>query len=480
MEQEKKVHEELFNDIFRRGVGEFIDPGDVFRNKLAAKARGEYPNDLVVKFGVDVTRPDIHLGHAAALRKLRALQDLGCKIVFLIGDFTTLIGDPTGKSRVRPEIDFATVAKHMATFLGQVDKILLVDRNERGEIVDSPRFSWMRNSEWYFGVTDISTEGASAQALIARLGDKEISIPLLPNSFVSKAVIYENTRMQKTLLGKTNTYTVSFVNLLSILRHIPFAQLIERDMFQERIARGEPLFMHEVLYPVIQGVDSSVLADIYGSCDLEVGGTDQTFNMLMGRRVMEMTGKVPQAVLALDLLVGLDGKEKMSKSLDNYIAVTDEPQKIFGKIMSLHDELIPHYYELCTFTPSKEIERITKGIRDKSIHPRDAKMDLAQQIVEIYHGREAGLNARKEFVRVFQEKEAPGELPVVRVTHGTLLGDALRTAGMVASKSEWRRLVDEGAIKKFGNKKITDPSTVVSEDVVLKIGKHRFVKIVVE
>ncbi len=476
----KTEAETLVADILGRGVGTFADPEGIFRNKLIAKATGEYPNDIIVKFGMDPTRPDIHLGHAVVLRKLRQLQDLGCKIVFLIGDFTTLIGDPTGKSKVRPEVDFSTVSKNMETYLEQVDKILLVSRDSSGAIIDGPQFSWIRNSDWFFNVTDISVEGASKNALTItdQVTGTHFEVP--STSFVGKAAVFENTRMQKELLGKSTTHTVSVVNFLSVLRKVTHAQLLERDMFQDRINSNTPLFMHEMLYPVAQGIDSELIALIYGSCDLEVGGTDQTFNLLMGRKVMEMTGKEPQSVLSFALLVGTDGKEKMSKSLDNYIAITDTPADMFGKTMSLPDTLLSSYFELCTFTPMTEVEHIMNDLKSGKVHPKDVKMDLAKQITEIYHGRTKAEEARDMFIATFQKKGIPEDLLEVRVKKGGLLADAIFDAKLVASKSEFRRLIDEGAIKIDGEERITDPFYKIEISIVLKIGKHRFIKLVAE
>ena len=412
--------EAQINDILSRGVGTFVDPDGAFRSKLTAKAKGELKKEIVIKFGVDPTRPDIHLGHAVVLRKLRQMQDLGCKVIFLIGDFTAQIGDPTGKSKVRPEVDFETVAKNMATYLEQVDKILLVERDQNGAIIDSPLFSWSRNSDWFFNVTDISVEGASKNALTITDEATGNLLEVPSTSFVAKAAVFENTRMQKTFLGRKTTHTVSVVNLLSVLRKITNAQLLERDMFQDRINTNTPLYMHEMLYPVAQGIDSELIALIYGSCDLEVGGTDQTFNLLMGRKVMEMTGKEPQAILSFTLLVGTDGKEKMSKSLDNYIAVTDTPADMYGKIMSLPDALLPGYFELCTFTPMDEVKKIMSDINAGKLHPKDVKMQLAQQIVEIYHGRASGESARKAFIDTFQNKALPEDIPEYRAAKGVL------------------------------------------------------------
>ncbi len=474
----EKEANEAVSDILERGVGTFVDPDGAFRKKLVEKAMGRYQKEIIVKFGMDPTRPDIHLGHAVVLRKLRQMQDLGCKVIFLIGDFTTLIGDPTGKSKVRPELDFVTVSKNMETYLDQVDRILLVDRDEKGAISDGPRFSWMRNSDWFFNVTDISVEGASKSALTIKDESSGSLLQVPSTSFVGKAAVFENTRMQKSLLGKSTTHTVSVVNFLSVLRKVTHAQLLERDMFQDRINSNTPLYMHEMLYPVAQGIDSELISLIYGSCDLEVGGTDQTFNLLMGRKVMEMTGKEPQAILSFTLLVGTDGKEKMSKSLDNYIGITDAPNDMFGKIMSLPDSLLPSYFELCTFTDMNEVKRIVRALSEGKLHPKQAKMDLAKQVVEIYHGRAPAEAALQHFISTFQNRELPSDIPSVEAGDGSLLVDALIKAGTVASKSEFKRLIDEGAIKKDGDERVADQFAKV-ESATYRIGKHRFIRILV-
>lgn len=485
----EKEAETLTTEIFSRGVGSFIDPNGSFQKKLIAKATGKSNKEIIIKFGIDPNRPDIHLGHAVVLRKLRQFQDLGCKIIFLVGDFTAQIGDPTGKSKVRPEVDVIEISNNIQSYIAQIPKILkiepnneeekLVTRDANGFIVDSPWFSWMRNAEWFQGVTDISTEGVEENFLNFPLEGSIVKLP--KDSFVGKAWFYESTRIQNSHLKRKNIRGVTFINVMSILRKISFAQLIERDMFQERIKANEPLFMHEMLYPVIQGIDSDVLAEIYGSCDLEVGGTDQTFNLLMGRRVMEMTEKEePQATLSCTLLVGLDGKEKMSKSLNNYIGITDEPAGMFGKIMSLPDTLIQNYFELCTFTPMEEVQKIMKNLESGAAHPKEVKMQLAQQIVEIYHGRIPGEEARNAFVSTFQNKTIPTDIPEVCVEKNTLIADALVGAGIVSSKTEFRRLAEEGAVRKDGEEKITDPFYKITEEIILKIGKHRFVKIIIK
>jgi len=338
----------------------------------------------------------------------------------------------------------------------------------------------MRNNEWFQSVDDITTEGASSEALKFKIEEgNEISVPI--NSFIAKAVLYENTRLQKVFLKRKDIKNVSFINILSALRKISFSQLIERDMFQERIKKGEPLFMHEMLYPVIQGIDSEVISEIYGSCDLEVGGTDQIFNMLMGRKVMEMVKsdkREIQAVLAFKLLEGTDGKEKMSKSLDNYIGVTDEPSDMCGKVMSIPDSSIINYFELCTTIPMDEIEDMQKKLKEKAVNPKDLKMRLAFEIVKIYHGEKKAKEAEENFVKTFQKKEIPDEMEEIKAEVGEMLSEILVKNKVLSSKGEWRRLVLENAIHDLGNDtNITDVNLKVSENLTLKIGKKRFVKI---
>lgn len=485
--------EEKINDLLTRGVGTFVDPQGKFKEKLLKKANGDYSNDIVIKFGIDPTRPDIHLGHAVVLRKLRLLQDLGCKVIFLIGDFTALIGDPTGKSKARPEIDQAEAARNVATYIAQIHKILKIEpvseaekkekitRDENKFIVDSPWFGWIRNADWFYGVNDISTDGLSNIPIDINSGagnPTRIEVPA--NTFVAKAALYESTRMQSNLLRKPSVRSVSLVNVLAVLRHISHSQLIERDMFQQRIEKNEPLFMNEMLYPVFQGIDSDVIAEIYGSCDLEIGGTDQTFNMLMGRKVLEMTKKEPQAVLSIDLLVGTDGKEKMSKSLDNYIGISDEPHDIFGKTMSIPDKSILNYYKLCTSADAGRISGVEASLKDTGTNPRDIKLNLAQEIVAMYHGEQEAVRAKEVFLSTFQKKEIPDDIEEIKMKEAETFADLLLGGGIVSSKSDWRRLVEEGAVKRIDKKGEEDKITNYLDFAtpgVYKIGKRRFVKI---
>ncbi len=449
---------EKIDDILSRGVGEFIDPGNVFRKKLENN-----PDKIVIKLGVDPNRPDIHLGHAVILHKLRQFQDLGCKVIFLIGDITAQIGDPTGKSKIRPEVEYKEIQKNMKTYLDQVDKILLKDPKV---------FSWTMNSDWLVSINDIIAP--ENQTITINVGDKSVKTPPLPgNHLMAKTYHWEKTRMQK---GNINSYTL--ITLLSILRKITFNRLIERDMFQDRIKEGMPVFMNEMMYPVIQGIDSNAIANIYGSCDLEVGGTDQLFNMLVGRDIMEMNKKIPQAVLSFKLLEGTDGKEKMSKSLDNYIGITDEPNDMYGKIMSIPDSSIGNYFELCTFTPMNEVESIKKKLEKGSVNPKDIKMNLARQIVEIYHGKDKAKKAEESFVNTFQKGEIPEKMTELKVKEGETLMNALVQAKLLSSKGDFRRLVEEGAVTDLDtNEKIKDVNFIPKSGMKFKIGKKKFIKI---
>jgi tyrosyl-tRNA synthetase len=437
-------------EVISRAVSTFVDPENTFQKKLEAKAKGEYEGDIVIKLGVDPTRPDIHLGHAVILRKLRQFQDMGAKVVFLVGDITAQIGDPTGKSKVRPEISQEEVAKNMKTFLDQVGKILRTEPEV---------FSWITNSEWFIGPTDIAPDKNAKVEVNGQQIDS--------NSILAKSLIYENTRLQKTALKSSDIYGISLLNLLSVLRRTTHSRLIDRDMFQERLKNGEELYMHEMMYPILQGLDSVAIARIYGSCDLEIGGTDQTFNMLMGRDMMKISGLKEQAVMSLEILPGLDGKEKMSKSLDNYIAITDEPSNMYGKVMSIPDEVMPVYFRLATYTPLEEVEKIDKEIKSGKGNPRDTKMRLARQIV-----------AEADFIETFSKGGIPKDVETVKASKGDKLVDILLTQSVIASKTEWRRLIDDGAVKVAEtDERISEADATLEEDVTLKVGKRRFIKI---
>ena len=472
MEKEKTLID--IDNLLTRGVGEFIDPDGVFKEKLEKKAKGEYLGDIIIKFGVDPTRPDIHLGHAVVFRKLRQFQELGCKVVFLVGDFTTTIGDPTGKSKIRPEIDQKEIEYNMKTYLDQIGKLLMTDPEH---------FSWIRNSDWFHDVSDLVVPKQVYVNSTKPNGEKSGTVVFPPNSFMAKAVVFDSTRMQKTHLRKQEIIDVTLRGLVWTLRHITHSSLIERDMFQERLKKGDELYMSEMLYPVFQGIDSYVIARLYGSCDIEVGGTDQTFNMMLGRDVMKANKQKPQSVLTIDLLEGTDGKEKMSKSLDNYIGITDNPNDMFGKIMSVPDNLIVRYFNLCTYTPKDDIEDIKNKLDAGKTNPRDIKIRLAHEIVTMYHGDAKADKAKEVFIDTFQKKNIPEDIKEVVISKETPLIDIVLEEGLVSSKSDFRRLQKEGAVKIITNEKeekIPNADITISESTAVKLGKRRFIKIIMK
>lgn len=449
------------NKLLSRGILSFIDPQDSFKNKLIAKAKGQYTKDIIIKFGVDPTRPDIHLGHAVVFKRLREFQDLGCKVVFLIGDVTAQIGDPTGKSKVRPELEQQEVEANMKTYLDQVGNILRTDEEA---------FSWIRNSDWFTNVTDIVAPTDS----VVQIGNEKAA----GNSFVGKAAFFEQTRMQISHLKKDSIRGITLVTLLSILRKITHARLIERDMFQDRINNNSELYMHEMMYPVLQGIDSMVIAQIYGSCDLEVGGSDQTFNMLMGRDVMKNAEIPEQSVLSFDLLVGTDGKEKMSKSLDNYVSIIDSSSEMYGKIMSIPDSAIVAYFKLCTDISDEELEKIKSDLTSRLVNPKHIKVRLAKKIVSIYFDPETAEHEEFNFDETFKKGKAPEDIEEIIVTSETLLSQILIEKKLVKSKSELRTLILNGAVTNLDtSEKIDNVDTLLTSDITLKIGKHRFLKI---
>ena len=485
MENEKKELNPVIEELLTRGVGEFIDPDNAFRKKLEEKARGEYPGEIVIKFGIDPTRPDIHLGHAVIFRKLRKFQDLGCKVVFLVGDYTASIGDPTGKSKVRPELEQQEINTNMISFLEQIDKILTVEKTKlpTGEVIiqNTPIFSWIRNSDWYTVVNDLKLPETYEVSFQGNMDGMPVKVPVNANSLVGKAIVFEESRMQTKSLGLKQVTVTTLRTFLWGLKHITHARLIDRDMFQERIKKGEELYMHEMIYPVLQGIDSHAIGKIYGSCDLEVGGTDQTFNMLVGRDVMKASKQDPQAVLSFKLLVGLDGKEKMSKSLDNYVSITDAPEDMYGKLMSIPDTALRDFFELCTFTPIEAIEELMSNREKGKENPKDVKMRLAKEVVSIYHGEEKAVAAQKNFTETFSEGKVPETIETVAVTSGSALADVLVEHKVVSSKSDFRRLITEGAIRNIEtDEKITDAAQNIVSGMTLKVGKRRFLKIEIQ
>jgi tyrosyl-tRNA synthetase len=372
------------------------------RAKLERSARTGKP--LKVKVGFDPSAPDIHLGHTVLMRKMKHFQDLGHEVVFLIGDFTGLIGDPSGKSKTRPQLTREEIDKNAQTYKEQVFKILHPEKT----IVDF-------NSRWL---------GALGADGFIRLASR---------------------------------YTV--------------ARMLERDDFQKRFSAQLPIAIHELLYPLAQAYDSVAL-----QADFELGGTDQLFNLLVGRDIMREYGLEPQVVLTTPLLEGLDGVEKMSKSLGNYIGVTEPPEEMFGKVMSVSDALMWKYYEILTDMSLAEIE----ALKEKG-EPMQAKMDLASRIVADFHSKEAAEEASRHFDSVIRKKETPDEIPEKALPAGAYsLSSLLVSSGSAPSRSEAKRLIEQGAVSIDGRRAEADDTLNLAAPggLVLKVGKRKFVRIV--
>ena len=380
---------------FARGAAEVISPAE-----LAARITLGRP--LRIKLGMDPTAPDLHLGHSLTLKKLRDFQDAGHTVIFLIGDFTAMIGDPTGRSETRKPLSRDEIERNAETYRDQAFKIL--DR-ELTEV----RF----NSEWMNGV--------------------------------------------------------NVAELIKIAATLSVARLLERDDFEKRLDAQEPLFLHELLYPVIQGYDSVAL-----KADIEIGGTDQKFNMLVGRDLQRHFGQDPQAVMTMPLLEGLDGLRKMSKSLGNYVGLTDQPEDMYGKLMSVPDKLMVRYYELLTVATPEEIAAVKSG----AMHPMEAKKRLARTLVTEYHGAPAATRAEEYFESKHQRREVPASAQVYRIAEDLWICELMKQLQFTPSTSEARRLVSQGAVRVDG-RTITDVNFrfVPGEHKVLEVGKRRVARI---
>ena len=390
----------------RRGVEEIL-PEDALVEKLERAEKTGTP--LVVKLGCDPSRPDLHLGHAVVLRKLRQFQDLGHRAVLIVGDFTATIGDPSGKSKTRPALTLEETRANGQTYFEQATKIL-----------DPEKTSIRYNSEW--------------------LGEMTF----------------------RDVIGLAAKYTV--------------ARMMERDEFEKRYTAGEPISVHEFLYPLAQAQDSVAIG-----ADVELGGTDQKFNLLVGREVQGRSGVAPQVCLTMPILEGTDGVEKMSKSLGNYIGIGEPPEEMYGKTLSIPDRLIYRYFELATDAPLDELPRL-QAFAEKD--PRNAKHDLAYQIVRMYWGESAARAARAHFERTVVRGELPDEMPdfAPQTENGQIgLAHLIAQAGLAASNGEARRLIAGGAVQIDGEK-ITDAAGVVDvaarAPFVLRAGKRRFVRVI--
>jgi tyrosyl-tRNA synthetase len=386
----------------RRGAEEIL-----LEEELAVRLATGRP--LRVKAGFDPTAPDLHLGHVVLLNKMRQFQDLGHEVIFLIGDFTGMIGDPSGKSATRPPLTREEVAANAATYEAQVYKVLDPDKT---------RLEF--NSRW-MGVMDA-------------------------------------------------------VGLIELAAKHTVARMLERDDFHKRYKAGKPISIHEFLYPLVQGYDSVALRS-----DVELGGTDQKFNLLVGRQLQQAYGQTPQVVLTMPLLQGLDGINKMSKSLNNYVGITEPPAEMFGKLMSISDNLMWRYFELLSARPLAEIEQLKRGCA-AGANPRDAKFLLAEEIVERFHDAAAAARAREDFVARHRDQAVPADLPILEVAavDGSAIGIAhlLKAAGLVGSTSEAFRLIEQAGVRIDGER-LTDRSVAVQvgEQHVYQVGKRRFARV---
>ena len=387
-------------ELIKRGIDEVLTEDDLV-SKLKSKKQ------LTVKVGFDPTAPDLHLGHTVILNKMRHFQDLGHKVVFLIGDFTGRIGDPSGKNKTRPSLDKEELEKNAKTYSDQVFKILNKDLTDI-------RF----NSEW---CEDLGADG---------------------------------------IIGLASKYNLG--------------RMLERDDFSKRYKANQQIAIHEFLYPLIQAYDSIAL-----NADVEMGGTDQKFNLLVGRELQRAFDQEPQVCITLPILEGLDGINKMSKSLDNYVGINEDPDEMFGKIMSISDDLMWRWFELLSFRPINEINELKKEVKS-GMNPRDTKILLAEEIIERFHSKEDAENAKNTFLDRFQKGAKPKDIETFSISldDDIAIGNLLKESVLVQSTSEAMRLVKQGAVK-INDEKIDDPKLSIekNQELLVQVGKRRFLKI---
>ncbi len=386
-----------------KGAAAHTDEKDI-REKLKSIDKENRP--IRVKLGLDPSAPDIHLGHAVILRKIKQLQDLGHEAVIIIGDFTGMIGDPTGKSKTRKQLTKEQVEENAQTYVKQIFKILNPEKT-------TVRF----NSEW---------------------------------------------------LAKMN-----FKDVIELCAKCTVARMLERDDFKNRYENNQSISVHEFFYPLMQAYDSVAI-----KADLELGGTDQTFNVLMGRNIQKDFGQEPQITLFMPLLEGIDGVEKMSKSLGNYIGINEDANTIFTKVMKIPDNMIIKYYDLCTDVHPDEVEKIRQRISNGE-NPRNIKLELANEITTLYHSREEANSAQEYFITAFTEQKAPEDMPEIKISEGQNILDAILLTGKYKSKSDIKRLFEQGGVK-INDEKITDFRNItnIENNTIIQIGKGNYYKIV--
>lgn len=394
--------------IIRRGAVEVLVETELAEKLRTAQKTGI---PLRIKAGFDPTAPDLHLGHTVLIQKLKHFQDLGHQILFLIGDFTGMIGDPTGKNETRKPMTREQLLQNAETYREQVFKIL-----------DPEKTTVVFNSEWFGPMSAADLIGLAARHTVARM--------------------------------------------------------LERDDFHKRFVGQQPIAIHEFLYPLVQGYDSVAL-----HADVELGGTDQKFNLLVGRELQKQMGQRPQDILTMPLLEGLDGVNKMSKSLGNYIGITEPPKEIYGKLMSISDTLMLRYYELLSNVDLAGLQQVRAGVENQQggAHPMASKKALAREIVARFHGAAAALRAEEEFVQQFKEKEIPDDIPVYHLTSSepVWICTLLSASGTLASNGEGRRLIQQGAVKLNGEKVgSADLEIPPVGEFIIQAGKRKFVKIV--
>ncbi len=393
-------------DVIRSGAVEVLPEGEIVQ-KIERSIRTNKP--LNIKLGCDPSRPDLHIGHAVVLHKLRQFQDLGHQAILIVGDFTAMIGDPTGRSKTRPALTLEETRENGQTYFNQATRVLA-----------SKRVKMVYNSDW-----------------LARMNFQEV-------------------------IALAARYTVS--------------QMLEREDFHQRFNREEPISLHEFLYPLAQAMDS-----VFVESDIELGGTDQKFNLLVGREIQRQYNMEPQGVITTPLLEGTDGVEKMSKSLGNYIGLNDIPRDMFGKTMSIPDKLIARYFRYGAWAAEDDIRAMEQGLADGSVHPRDAKVKTAMSIVERYYGERAAQQSLEEFERIFVKKDIPDEIENMTIEYSDTsvpVIDVLMLTQLTASKGEARRLIQQGGVYVNGTR-VEDIATVVdlAQEMLFKVGRRRFLNV---
>jgi tyrosyl-tRNA synthetase len=396
------VNEQM--DLIKRGAVEIIPEEELVQKLDRSFKDGKRLN---IKLGCDPSRPDLHIGHSVVLRKLAQFQSLGHQAILIVGDFTGMIGDPSGRSATRPALTLDKTREHGQSYFQQASKIL-----------DGKKTKIVYNSEW-------------------------LSL-------------------------------MNFEDVIKLASKYTVARMIERDDFEKRFKASEPISVHEFLYPLAQAMDSVAIKS-----DVELGGTDQKFNLLVGRDIQREYGVEPQCILTTPLIVGTDGVEKMSKSYDNYIGISDSPKEIYGRTLSIPDDLIYVYYELAADVSKEELAEIRKQLNDENFNPRDIKRRLARTFVRMYHSEESAKKAEEEFDQVFIKKEVPDDIEEFKIT-GNEIGiiDLILKVKFASSKGEAKRLITQGGVSLNGDK-ISDPVTKlkIENGMILKVGKRKFIKL---